>query len=241
MAQQTATLHAAPRALLGRQCGRLRREGKIPAVVYGRETASRPLTVAAAEFHRIFRDVGESTLLDLVVDDGQPVKVLVQEVAHDPVSGVPTHVDFRAVAMTEKIHARIPLQFIGIAPAVIGVGGVIVKQFDHVEVEALASALVHAITVDLASLTMLESVIRVRDLVIPEGITIHHGPDEIVVSVTEVAEEEQAPASAVSAESVEVVGAKGKEKKEGAVGETAAAAAKTDEKKGEKGKKEKKK
>ncbi|MDO8599015.1 MAG: 50S ribosomal protein L25 [bacterium] len=232
MAQQTVTLHAEPRTLLGRRSRRLRREGKIPAVVYGRETTPRPLTLSAAEFTRVYRDAGESTLLDLAVEGAPPVKALIQEVARDPLTSAPIHIDFHAVSMTEKIHTRIPLQFIGIAPAVKDVGGVVVKQFDHVEVEALASALVSAISVDLSLLTGLESVVRVRDLVVPAGIELQHEPDEIIVSVTEVTEEEVAPVAA-SPETVEVVGAKGKD-------EATAEAAGGESKSEEKGKKEKK-
>lgn len=233
MAQQTVTLHAEPRTLLGRRSSRLRRDGKIPAVVYGRETTSRPLTLSAAEFTRVYRDAGESTLLDLAVEGAPPVKALIQEVARDPLTGATIHIDFHEVSLTEKIHTRIPLQFIGIAPAVKDVGGVVVKQFDHVEVEALASALVHEIAVDLSSLTGLESVIRVRDLVVPEGIELQHESDEIIVSVTEVTEEEVAPVAAASPDAVEVVGAKGKD-------EATAEAAGAEPKSEEKGKKEKK-
>lgn len=232
MTQPTLTIHAVSRTLLKRRSGRLRREGNIPAVVYGRETAARPITVAASEFARAYRDAGESTLLNLEVDGGSPMRALIQDIAHDVVSGQPIHVDFRAVSMTEEIHAHIPLQFVGIAPIAKDVGGVIVKQFDHVEVKALASALVHAITVDISPLTTLESVIRIRDLVVPEGIKIQHAPDEIVVSVTEATEEEVVSAPAASAASVEVVGAKGKE----ATTATEGAEPKAEEK----GKKEKK-
>ncbi len=227
---ESLTLKAAPRTALGRRAQRVRTSGSIPAVVYGRELTPKPLSISGVEFARVYRSAGESTLVDLAVDGAPPMKTLIQEVARDPITGHPIHVDFHAVSMTEKLHTRIPLKFIGVAPAVKEVGGVIVKQFDHVEVDALASALVHEIEVDLTPLARLDDVIRFRDLRVPPGITLKHDPEEIVVSVTEVTEEEVAPTPSAAPESVEVVGAKGKEAK---VGDAAG----TDPKVEEKGKK----
>lgn len=232
---EAITLQASPRTSLGRRAKRVRGEGSIPAVVYGRGVPATSITVSEIEFSRAYRAAGESTLLDLTVDGVPPVKVLIQEVARDAVTGHPIHVDFHAVSLTEKIHTRIPLKFVGVAPAVKEVGGIIMKQFDHVEVDALASALVHEIEVNLTSLARIDDVIRFRDLRVPPGITLKHDPEEIVVSVTEVTEEEAAPTAVVAPEAVEVVAAKGK--KEEGLGEAAGAESKT----GEKGKKEEKK
>lgn len=226
------TIHATPRTALGRRVNALRRTGAIPAVVYGRGVSSRPITVSGPDFVRVYRTAGESTLLDLEVEGATPVKALIQEVAHDPVSGKPVHVDFHEVSMTEKIHTRIPLKFTGVAPAVKEVGGIVVKHFDHVNVEALASALVHEITVDLASLSSITAAIRIADLVVPVGITLQHDANEIVVSITEAAEEEAAAATVTPA-SVEVVGAK----KEAAATEEEGAGKKAEGKKPEASKK----
>lgn len=232
---ETITLQASPRTSLGRRAKRVRGEGSIPAVVYGRGVPAKPITVSGIEFSRVYRTAGESTLLDLTVEGAASVKVLIQEVARDAVTGHPIHVDFHAVSMTEKIHTRIPLKFTGVAPAVKEVGGIIVKQFDHVEVDALASALVHEIEVDLTPLARIDDVIRFRNLRVPPGITLKHDPEEIVVSVTEVKEEEVTPTTTATPEAVEVVGAKGK-KEEGA-----GTAAGAEPKAAEKGKKEEKK
>ncbi|MBI4449430.1 50S ribosomal protein L25 [Candidatus Uhrbacteria bacterium] len=201
------TIHALPRTALGRRVKGLRRTGAIPAVVYGRGVPSRAITVSGPDFTRVYRTAGESTLLDLEVEGVAPVKALIQEVAHHPVTGKPIHVDFHEVSMTETIHTRIPLKFTGVAPAVKEMGGIVVKHFDHVNVEALASALVHEIAVDLAPLSGMDSVIRIRDLIVPGGITLQHDADEIVVSITEAVEEEVATTTATPA-TVEVVGAK---------------------------------
>lgn len=238
MPMETITLRATPRTSLGRRARRVRVEGNIPAIVYGREMPAKPITVSGPEFSRAYRAAGESTLLDLAVEGAPSVKALIQEVARDPITSQPVHVDFHAVSMTEKIHTRIPLKFVGVAPAVKEVQGIIVKHFDHVEVEALASALVHEIEVALTPLVRINDVIRFRDLRVPSGITLKHDPEEIVVSVTEVTEEEAAPAAAATPGAVEVVGAKGKE---AVTGEAVGTESKAEEKgKREKGKQEKK-
>ncbi|MBI4143182.1 50S ribosomal protein L25 [Candidatus Uhrbacteria bacterium] len=222
---ESPILNAEPRTALGHQAARLRRAGKIPAVVYGHGVASRPITIGAAEFLRAYRVAGESTLLDLAVAGGSPVKTLIQDVAHDPLTGAFIHVDFREVSMTEKITTRIPLRFIGEAPAVATGTAVLVKHMDHIEVEALPSALVHEIAVDCSGLATLDASIHLRDLVPPPGITFRQDPSEAVVSVTEVKVEEEAPAAVASVAEVEVVG-----KKDGAAPEVAAAPVKEEKK-----------
>src|SRR3990167_7287235 len=148
---QSPKLHAEPRTALGRQVGALRRSGVLPAVVYGRNVPAQPIAVAATDFIRVHRTAGESTLIDLEVTGAAALHVLIQDIAYDAMRGVPTHVDFRAVSMTETIETHIPLHFVGIAPAVASGIGVLVKQLDRLDVEARPDALVHEITVDLAS------------------------------------------------------------------------------------------
>lgn len=198
----------------------------LPAVVYGRSVSAQPLTLTAAEFLRVHRAAGESTLIDLDVAGATPLHVLIQDIAYDPVRGVPTHVDFRAVSMTETIETHIPLRFVGIAPAVASGTGVLVKQLDRLDVEARPDALVHEITVDLAPLAALDAAIHVRDLVIPPGITVRTRPDDVVALITELAAEEEAPAGPATVGEVEVVG-----EKEKAAAEAAAGAAAAEEKK----------
>lgn len=206
---------------------RLRREGAIPGIVYGRSVQPQSIAMRLSDFRPVFHDAGETTLIDLAVDGSTPMQVLIQDVAMDPLSDEPIHVDFRHVAMDEEITARIPLQFVGIAPAVKDAGGVLVKQYDHVEVRALPNNLVHEITVDLSVLKTLDDAIHMRDLVMPTGVTITADPNIIVAKVTEVrvvAEEQPAAtAPAIAADATPVAGA------------TAPAAAKEEHKGGEKG------
>lgn len=192
------TLQAMSRTALGRQVNALRRAGKLPAVVYGHGKESRPLTLGAAEFRTVYAEAGETALIDLDITGAGPVKVLVQDVAHDPVTDAVIHVDFHEVAMDEEIHARIPLTFTGVAPAVKEANGVLVKQHDHVDVRALPGKLVQEIVVDLNVLATLDDAIHMGDLALPEGMTLAVDPSVVIATVTAIRQAEEAPATAAA-------------------------------------------
>lgn len=160
-----------------------RRAGMIPAVVYGRGVPSRSIEVEAITFRKLLSEAGESSLVDLAVDGGEAVKVLVHETQTDPLRDNVTHIDFLQVNMSEKITTEIPLVFVGESLAVKGLGGTLVKNHDTIEVECLPGDLVREITVDLSSLATFEDSIRVRDLTLPKGIEVLDEPEETVVLV----------------------------------------------------------
>ncbi len=185
------TIQAQPRGALGKKTKALRKSGTLPAVLYGHGVASRPLTVRGNDFLRVYRAAGASTLVNLVVDGEPPVKVIIQDVQRHPVSGQPLHVDLHQVRMTEKIHADIPLKFSGEAPAVKELGGVFLKNLDHLKVEALPGDLIHEIVVDVAKLKTFADMIHVRDVVMPPGITALDKAEEVVCLVTEPRSEQE--------------------------------------------------
>lgn len=177
-------IHAQARNVRGKKTQSLRKQGTLPAVLYGHGVDSRSLAVNLNEFQRVYRAAGESTLVDLKVDEAAPVKVIIQDVQRHPVSGAIQHVDFHQVRMTEKITATIPLAFIGEAAAVKELGGVLVKNLDEIEVKALPGDLVHEITVDIGSLKTFEDMIRIKDLALPKGIEPQAQADDVVCLVT---------------------------------------------------------
>lgn len=222
----TLTLHAATRNERGKQNKPLRKSGTLPGVLYGHDIPSRALTVAQGEFLRTFRKAGESTLVDLTVDDAVPVKVIIQDVQHHPITNSITHVDFHQVTMTEKLHTEITLTFHGESVAVKELGGILVKNMDHLKVEVLPGDLVPEIPLDISSLKTFDDVIHVHDIAVPKGVTVLDSADEVVALVTpprseaELAELEEAAVDEKAAvESVE--GIKDTEK-EAAVEEGAA-------------------
>jgi large subunit ribosomal protein L25 len=222
---ETITLEAKKRTVVGKAVSQLREKGLLPAVMYGHKQEPVTLEVNEQAFLKAFRVAGESALIDLLID-GAPSKVLIQEVAHDPLSDKIIHADFHKVSLTEKMRTKIPLVFIGESKAIKGLGGVLVKNLSELEVECLPTALVHEIPVDISKLDNFGDIIHLKDIVVPPGIAVLHihGEDPIVSAAAPRSEEElkalEEKPVAGDASAVEVIK---KEKAEGEEGEAAAA------------------
>ena len=188
-------LKAKPRTELGKGVKALRRAGFLPAVVYGEKVASEAISVTYGEFIKVFREVGESTIFKLKIEEGIKRKtdldVLVYDIKYGPLGGLPLHVDFYAVSMDKPIRKRIPLEFVGESPAVKSEGGILVKVMHEIEIEALPKDLPRELKVGLSVLIRFDSKICVKDLSRLEGVKIFADPDEIVVLVAPPRTEEE--------------------------------------------------
>lgn len=205
-------LEAQKREITGKAVKRLRLEGKVPAVLYGHGITPRSIFVLYNPFKKVLSDAGESTLVDLYIDS-EPHKVLIQDVSHDPISGLVTHVDFREVSMTEKLETDITLKFVGDSRAVKELGGVLLKTMNEVKVRCLPSALVHEIEVDLSPLREFGNSIHISDLRLPEGIEILENPTQVVIAATAPREEEVAAPVAAEAPDLSAIKTVGEEKR----------------------------
>lgn len=211
--QQIIILNAQLRDAETKKAPALRRAGAIPAVLYGHNVPSRVLQVNAREFEKVYKQAGASTLVDLKIGEGEPVKVLVQEVQPHYITLKPIHVDFYQVSMTEKLTAKIPLKFMGESPAVKELGAVLVKNMQEVEVECLPQDLVHEITVDLSGLKVVGDAVHIKDVALPAGILVKAKPDATVVLVQEPRKEEEAVAPPTEKEAIEKITTVADEKK----------------------------
>ena len=165
------TLTAEPRDLVGRKVKNLRKFGKIPATVYGKNVKSISVSVALDAFEKMFEESGETGLLELMVGkDLRPV--LVHSLQKDAVSNQLLHIEFHQVDLKEKVRAKVPLEFIGSAPAVAGKIGVLLTLLDEVEVEALPMDLPEKLTVDVSKLADVNQEVKVGDLVMPSGVAV---------------------------------------------------------------------
>jgi len=195
----------------------LRRQGLIPAVLYGHKIKNVELAVPKKEFGKVYQEVGESTMIELDLDSGAKKEkraVLISEVQYDNLASEPIHIDFYQVRLDEKITADIPVHFVGEAPAVKALGGVLVKAIHEVKVEALPQDLPHGFEVDLSKLENFESSIYIRDLATPPGVKVLLSPETVIVSVTPPrSEEELAAAKEEVTEKVEEVKVETEEKK----------------------------
>jgi len=220
-------LNAEPRTITGKQVRQLRRQGLVPAVVYGKATKPIHVQIPQKELDIVLMKVGESTLLQLqVAGEAEPLTVLVRDQQRHILKQHPTHVDFYAVVMTEKLRVRIPLTLVGQAPVLALATGVVVQPLEELDVECLPGDLVSHISVDISVLKDFDAVIRVKDLVLPPGIEVLDEPDDIVATATPIAEEkvEELAVAPVAAPEVEVI-KKGKKEEEEEVAEGAKPAA----------------
>ena len=199
----------------------LRKEGKMPAVFYGKKEKSTPVIISKAEFKKVWREAGESSVIDLVGKNIE-AEALIYDVDLDPVTDEPRHADFYVFEKGKKIEISVPLEFIGVAPAVKDMGGTLVKVMHEIEIEALPKDLPHNISVDISSLVNFDSQILAKDVKLPQGVALVAKSEEVVASVYETKEEveEVAPIDLASIE----VQKKGKEAKEGEEAEAEAPA-----------------
>ncbi len=167
--QLTATLREkASSAVLERS----RKEGKIPAVMYGHKGASKMFWVDFFAFSKVFALAGESSIISLQIGDGKKASVIVQDMAHDAMTNRVSHIDFFEVSMDEELEARIPLEFVGESPAVREQGGILVKTLEEVTVSCLPKDLPHTLPIDLSILKDFSTHIQVKDLVLPKGVKV---------------------------------------------------------------------
>ena len=199
----------------------LRKEGKMPAVFYGKKEKSTPVIISKAEFKKVWREAGESSVIDLVGKNIE-AEALIYDVDLDPVTDEPRHADLYVFEKGKKIEISVPLEFTGIAPAVKDMGGTLVKVMHEIEIEALPKDLPHNISVDISSLVNFDSQILAKDVKLPQGVALVTKSEEVIASVYETKEEveETAPIDLASIE----VQKKGKEAKEGEEAEAEAPA-----------------
>lgn len=205
-------LQSEVRSIFGKALNRARRNGKIPAVVYGKGQESISLFVPAGNFAKVWREAGESTVINITGETlKKPVSVIIQQVDIDPTSSRPIHVDFYKVDMDKAIQVRVPLVFEGVALAVKELGGVLVKVMHDLEIEALPKDLPHEIKVDLSKLQTFEDHITIGDLVLPQGVKAIEEAGEIVALAEQPKEEVEEPVRTIDSIEVEKKGKKEEE------------------------------
>ena len=175
-------LAAERRTITGKAVAGLRKEGRLPGVVFGHGTESEPVTIDAHAFDQLRRRTGSSTLIDLVVDDGKARPVLVNGVQVHRLTRRPIHVDLFVVRMTEELTVEVQLVADGIAPAA-AAGGSLVHPVSMVKARALPADLPETIHYDLGSLATFDDTITVADLVVPAGVTIQADPADVIARV----------------------------------------------------------
>ena len=175
----TVSLATEPRTGTGsRVAYKLRKAGRIPAVIYGHKEAVVAVTVDAKELHKAIVLL-HARVLDLNVA-GKTETVLIRELQWDHLGSEMVHVDFARVSKDEKVKVTVPVKLKN-APKSMG-GGVLDQPFHQVHIECLAIAIPEDITIDVTNLTMGEP-IHVKDLKLPEGVKVLESPESVVVQL----------------------------------------------------------
>jgi large subunit ribosomal protein L25 len=178
-----SVLTASRRTEIGKSVSRLRKAGRIPAVIFGHGIASIPVSLDAHEFDHIRRTIHSNTIIELLIDGKKKQRVLVNGIQIDPRYRRLLHVDLFALISGEEVTVDIPLHASGESFAVFRLGGTLLHTVDHVKVRALPENLPESLDFSIESLMDFETAIHLRDLTLPEGITLLSDPDEVVAKV----------------------------------------------------------
>jgi len=208
-------IKATKRDVIGKQVKALRREGKLPAIMYGGGQNPQPLLLDLREASHSISHMAASSLLTLDVEGDKHLAV-VREKQRDFIRGTLKHIDFQVVSMNEKLRLHVSITVKGESLAIKDFNGVLVSGLEEVEVECFPQDLPEKIVVDISSIQKIGDGIYVRDLVPPPNVVILEDKDEMVVLVTgQAAEEvvEVAPVEEIVSAEPEVI-EKGKKEEE---------------------------
>lgn len=188
---QKNTLKAEKRKVLGRKVKKLRREGVLPANIYGKKVKSLAIKFPSADFEKVYKTVGETGIVEIAIGK-QKRPVLISNVQLDPVTDKPLHVDFHQVDLKEKTTADVPVELIGESPAEKQGLGTVVQYIDEIEVEALPEDLPDKFEIDLSRLTEVDQAVQVKDLAVDiKKVKILAETEQIIVKVEPPRKEEE--------------------------------------------------
>jgi len=211
-------LQAESRSITGKKVKQLRAQGLMPLVVYGHRVE--PLHIQASEFEvkRTIAATGGQLIALRVEGENEPRMVLARDVQRDAIKGNLLHADLYQVDMAETVQVDVPLALVGEARLVATGQAILATMMNSVEIECLPGDIVQSIEVDISSLVEMDDAIHVRDLSVPEGITILTDGDELIARmqyvVGEEEEEEEEEFGLPSVDEVEVISERQEEEEE---------------------------
>lgn len=178
------TLSATNRTVLGKKVKHLRREGVLPANVYGRGVESTAIQLDGRDFRRAVRQAGIRSMFELAIDGEQESRhVLVRALDREGGTGDPIHVDFYQVDLNRPIQTTTAIRLTGVAPAVMDLGGTLLQNLETIAIRCLPLDIPDAIELDVSSLETFELSLNVGDLDVPEGVEVLVASDIGVATV----------------------------------------------------------
>jgi len=193
------SLDLQPRSQRGKKVNRLRREGIIPVHIYGRGMESRSLQCEMRILLGVLRKAGQNTPISVnVTGENTDYLAFVREIQFGPVKGDMLHVDFMHVSASEHVTVSVPLVLTGTSPAARQAGVSILQVFREIQVTALPLDMPSALTIDLGVLQNLEDVIRISDISLPANVSIAAEPEDTLIRLELVREEEPIAEEAIA-------------------------------------------
>jgi len=182
---ERVTIAAEPRTVLGKRVRHLRREGLLPANVYGRGIESKAIQINHRDFLRTLKSAGLRSMFELRIDgEKDPRYVIVRNMARVGGTGEPLHVDFYQVDPERPITANVPVRLVGEAPAVRDLAGTLLQAIEILTVRCLPLNIPEAIEADVSMIKTFDIIMTVGDIKPPEGVEILNDPSIAVASVT---------------------------------------------------------
>lgn len=198
-------IKATLRDVKGKQVKQLRRQGKLPGVMYGHNIQPTSRSMDLKDTTKTLSSVTGSSIVTIDLD-GKQHATLVREKQRDFIKGNLLHVDFQVVSLTEKIRTTVGIEFTGLSPAVKDFNGVVVEGLTGLEVECLPQDLPERFIVDISSLLKIGDSIHVKDVPAPTNVQVLDNPDEMIVIITAAKAEEivtPTPEEVAAAEALE--------------------------------------
>jgi large subunit ribosomal protein L25 len=178
---------------------RLRNQGRVPAVLYGKGSETLALSVDAHEAKMLFQSISvENTIIGLEIDgEKKPVQTLIREIQAHPYKPVLHHVDFLLIREGQKLELEIPIELVGVPEGVRTGGGVLQQSIHEVEVRCLPTQIPSSFELDVARLGIGDS-LHVSDIQLPEGVEVLVDLEQVICSVV-MPKAEVAPAAEAAA------------------------------------------
>lgn len=212
MTKEKHEIKAEIRTVLGRKVKLLRKEGLVPATVYGNKFESISIQMPQLALERVYDEAGESGLVNLLIDD-KKLPVLFRNCQYHPVTGTLIHIDCYKVNLKEKIVTFVPIELIGESLAVKN-GNTLISVTEEIEVEALPTDLPENITVDISVLENVDSVVTVADLTVDRSkVEVLTDAEQVIIKVEAPREEEEAVIEEITTVEVPAMAQKTEEEK----------------------------
>jgi large subunit ribosomal protein L25 len=186
---EKVVIDATKRTITGKQVSTLRRQSKLPGVIYGVKMDPVAITMDLKQATKVLNNTTSSSVITINLE-GTQLSALVREKQRDILKNLFIHADFQAVSQTEKIRAAVNIEMVGVAPAVKDYNGVLVEGVTSINVEALPKDLPERFIIDISSLKEIGDSITVKEIAIPEGVEVLDSLEDAIILVTSPAAEE---------------------------------------------------